>query len=83
MGVSKIHVKTQFPVCGTEQHHNVKLHTLETKQFTDLKTVTRYVVQYIEVSDTVTEEELARETPENMQPYVHDGIEVRELSATS
>ena len=74
-----MYVKTQCPVCGTEQYHNIKLHALETKQFTDLETVTRYAVEYIEVSDTVTEEELAREVLESMRPDVHDGVEVREL----
>ncbi|HII01103.1 TPA: hypothetical protein HA351_05450 [Methanosarcinaceae archaeon] len=29
-------------------------------------------------SDTVTEEELAREVLKSMRPYVHDGVEVRE-----
>jgi len=57
MRVSKMYVKTKCPVCGTEQYynvklhtHNVKLHALETKQFTDLETATKYAVEYIEVS---------------------------------
>ncbi|AKB25428.1 hypothetical protein MSMTP_1959 [Methanosarcina sp. MTP4] len=73
-----MYIKTQCPVCGTDRYHNIKLHALE-KQFTDLETVTRYTVEYIEVSDKVTEEELAREVLESMRPYVHDGVEVREL----
>nr|WP_304364403.1 hypothetical protein [Methanosarcina sp. KYL-1] len=55
------------------------MHALETKQFTDLDSAARYTIEYIEVSDTVTEDELAREVLRNMRPYVHDGFEVKEL----
>ena len=74
-----MYMKTKCPVCGTDQYHNIKLHALETKQFTDLDSVARYAIERIEVSETVTEEELAIEVLKGMRPYVHNGVEIREL----
>ena len=74
-----MYVRTHCPVCGTEQYHNIKLHALETKQFSDLCNAARYAVEYIEVSDTLTEEEFARDILRSMRLHVHDGVDVREL----
>ena len=54
-------VSLKQSVCRKDQYHKIKLHTLETTQFTDLNSAARYMVEYIEVADTVTEEELVSE----------------------
>jgi len=74
-----MYVKTKCPICGTDQYHKIKLHALETTQFTDLDSAARYMVEYIEVADAVTEEELASEVLHGLKPYLYDGIDVREI----
>jgi hypothetical protein len=65
--------------CQNLQDQHIKLHALETKQFTDLDSVARYAIERIEVSETVTEEELVIEVLKGMRPYVHNGVAIREL----
>ena len=66
-----MYVKSKCPICGNSNFHNIRIRIEETR--------TQLSIKDIEVTDTVTDEELAREILHGLKPYVYDGINVREL----
>ena len=44
----KMYIKTKRSACGTNQYHNLKLHTLEKTHFIGLNSATKYTVENIE-----------------------------------
>ena len=74
-----MYIKTKCLVCGTNQYHNLNLYALEETHFIGLESATKYTVENIEVTDTVTEEELVHEILQDLRPYVHDGIDVGDI----
>ncbi|AAM07194.1 hypothetical protein [Methanosarcina acetivorans] len=66
-----MYIKSKCPVCGSNNFHNVQVRIEETRKNLSLKDVN--------VTDTVTDEELAREVLHGLKPHVCDGITIREL----
>ncbi|WP_196296992.1 hypothetical protein [Methanosarcina barkeri] len=73
-------IKARCPVCGTNVYHNIRLHTLEHLNFEGDKQACRYMVENIEVTDSLTEEEFVRNILQGLQRVIHDGIEVEVLA---
>lgn len=72
-------IKTHCPVCGNKTYHNIRLSALEQLYFEGERQACRYVVENIEVLDSLTEEELVRNILQGLQKFLHDGIEVEVL----
>jgi len=75
----KMYLKTICPKCRKAAYHSVSLHCLETTNLYDPDSVAKYVIEYIEVKDSVPEEELVRDILYSMHQHVSDGIEVKEI----
>ena len=73
-------IKAHCPVCGTDAFHNVRLHALEHLTFEREGQACRYMVENIEVTDSLTEEELVRNILQGMRRVIKDGIEVEVLA---
>lgn len=69
-------IKTHCPVCGNKVYHEVRLFALEQLHFEGERQACRYVIENIEVRDSLTEEELVRSILQGLHKIVHDGIEV-------
>lgn len=72
-------IKTHCPVCGNEIYHDIRLSTLEHFLFEGEKQAYKYVIENIEVQDSLTEEELVRNILQSLQKIIYDGIEVEVL----
>ncbi|WP_440945150.1 hypothetical protein ACSAZL_13415 [Methanosarcina sp. T3] len=66
-----MYVKSKCPICGSSNFHNVRVRIEETRRNLSIKD--------IEVTDTVTDEELAREVLHGLKTYVYGGVDIREL----
>jgi hypothetical protein len=73
-------VKAHCPVCGTNVYHNIRLHALEKRNFAGEGQACRYTVENINVTDSLTEDELIRNILQGLQSVIDDGIEVEILS---
>lgn len=73
-------VKAHCPVCGTDVYHNIRLHALEHLNFEVERQACRYAIENIEVTDTLTEDELIRDILQGLQRVIKDGIEVEILA---
>jgi len=71
MVVEKMYIRTTCTQCGNVDCHDVDVHVSETRTGPSIK--------HIEVTDSVSEEELARDVIRGLRPYVHNGIDVREI----
>ncbi|AKB37884.1 hypothetical protein MSSAC_3294 [Methanosarcina siciliae C2J] len=72
-------LKIHCPVCGAEMYHDIRLSALEHLHFEGERQACRYVVENIEIQDSLTEEELVRSILQSLQKVIHDGIEVETL----
>ncbi|MCQ1534814.1 hypothetical protein FTO70_03730 [Methanosarcina sp. KYL-1] len=73
-------IKAHCPVCGTDLYQNIRLHALEHLHFEGDKQAYRYAIESIDVTDTLTEEELIRDILKGLHRIIHDGIEVEVLA---
>jgi hypothetical protein len=72
-------IKTHCPVCGNEIYHDIRLSALEHLLFEGERQACRYVIENIEVQDSLTEEELVRNILQSLQKIIYNGIEVEVL----
>lgn len=81
----EMYVKAVCPVCGSDVFHNIRLHALKYLSFEkegeeEDGQACRYVVDNIEVIDSLTEEELVRDVLQGLHGVITDGIEVDVLT---
>lgn len=74
-----MYIITPCPHCGQTAFHFVTLHCIETTEFCDFDSASRYAVEYIQVKETVSEAELLSQIFRTIRDFVKDGIEVKEL----
>lgn len=72
-------IRTCCTQCNNPDYHNIKLHALEHTVFDDLTNACRYTIEYIEVADTLSEEELAARILKEVRGVLHNGIDIKEL----
>ena len=74
-----MYIKTRCTQCGSSDYHNIKLHAFEKAVFEDFVDANRYLIDHIEVAETISEEEMAQAVFQELRGYVYDGVTVREL----
>lgn len=72
-------IRTRCTRCNNPDYHDVKLQALEHTVFDDLTQAYRYTVEYIEVADTLSEEEMAALIMRELRGQIRQGIEIQEL----
>lgn len=72
-------IKIHCPICGGDMYHDIRLSALEYLHFEGEREACRYVIENIEIQDSLTEEELVRSILKSLQKVIHDGIEVKTL----
>jgi hypothetical protein len=77
--VITLYIRTCCTECGNSDYHNVKLKALEHTVFDDFTTAYRYTIEYIEVTDTLSEEEMAARILKEVRSVLRNGIDIQEL----
>ncbi|WP_292471600.1 hypothetical protein [Methanolobus sp.] len=70
-----MYIKTQCPVCGDSNYHNIRLRVVEEIK----KQRSTFTVTDAEITDTVSEEELAHEVMMVLSDHLYNGISTNEL----
>lgn len=70
-----MYVKTQCPICGEGSYHNLRLRVVEEIK----KHRSIFTLSDVDVTDTVTEEELAHEVLVVLRAHLYNGISTVEL----
>jgi hypothetical protein len=73
-------IKAHCPVCSADVYHNIRLQALEYLNFEGEEQAFKYVIKNIDVTDSLTEEELVRNILQSLQRVINDGIEIEVLS---
>ena len=55
-----MHIKASCTQCGNSDFHNIKLYAFEKTVFEDFADTNRYLIDHIEVAETISEEEMER-----------------------
>ncbi len=74
-----MYIRTQRTQCGNVDYHNIKLHALEHTMFGDLTQACRHTIQHVEVTNTISEGEMAALIMQELRGRVHHGIEISDL----
>ena len=72
-------IKIHCPICDSDMYHDIRLSALEYLHFEGEREACRYVIENIEIQDSLTEEELVRSILKSLQKVIYDGIEVENL----
>jgi hypothetical protein len=72
-------IKKHCPVCGTEVYHDIRLSALEYMRFEGENQACKYIIENIEVKDSLPEEDFVRSVLNELQKIVHNGIEIEVL----
>jgi len=72
-------VKTECPYCKKNAYASLSLHCLETTLYSDMDSATRYAVEYVEIEETIKEEEFIKDVLCTMREHVNNGVEIKEL----
>lgn len=68
---SRMYIKTKCTRCGNPDFHNIRVHGTQTPSGPAIKS--------IEISDSISEEDMVSYVIHTVHRYIRDGIEVKEL----
>ncbi|WP_440952065.1 hypothetical protein [Methanococcoides sp. FTZ1] len=75
-----MYVRTRCSHCNKVDYHDIAINTLVRKTvFSDHSQMMRYLIENIDVDETISEEEMARSVLQELRGYVYDGITTYEL----
>lgn len=72
-------IRTKCTICGNADYQDIRLHALERTVFDDLSHARRYTIEHIEVSETISEEEMAALIMRELRGQLKNGVSVEEL----
>ena len=77
-----MYVRTECSHCEKPAYHNGRLHALVHLPFDYLDHATCYTLAHIEVSESITEHEMAHSILQDLRGWVYDGMSIWGLCRT-
>lgn len=75
-----MYIRTYCPNCKQANYHGININVLaHTTTFSDRSRAIRYLVENIDVDDTISEEDMAVAVLRELEGHVYNGITTREL----